>query len=342
MISQTQHSNQGDAPALDAASNGGADPIRLIPDLDRPGLPQCGVPGRPHVWHLSSVFRSRAAACVVASHWPTKLSPTVHRRCEVINYTRAMEAQTRTRGPVLADRASKAPTEWPSAGRSPVSDHPRCRLVHTAEVRVEVPAEVSAAIPICDTTGTCVGEKKLLNIAHRAQQNGYYCGPATGVMVALKLGKKTSNSGGLSLNQTNMAGSGYMRTAANQVTEFWGGLRTVGLNRWLRGTDTGYYSQVGTPTTGEFRSALLFNIDDNHPMGVSTVEFRGTASYNGHNTSLDDVGHWIVADGYSQFRDVTHFKDPATSVWPATTVASFTKKTNSFVTQWGKYNGFSA
>lgn len=31
----------------------------------------------------------------------------------------AKRAQHRTRGPVLADRASKAPTEWPSAGRSP-------------------------------------------------------------------------------------------------------------------------------------------------------------------------------------------------------------------------------
>lgn len=132
VISQTQHTNQGGAPALVAASNDGADPIRLTPDLDRPGLPQCGEPGRPHVWHLSSAIRSGAGACVVASHWPTKLSPTVQRRCEVINCTRAIEAQTRTRGPVLADRASGAPTEWPSAGRSPVSDHPRCRLVHTA------------------------------------------------------------------------------------------------------------------------------------------------------------------------------------------------------------------
>ncbi len=132
VIRQTQHSNQGDdVPALDAASSDGADPIRLIPDLDRPGLP-CGEPGRPHVWHLSSAIRSRVAACVVASHWPTKLSPTVQRRCEVVNCTRVIEAQTRTRGPVLADRASRAPTEWPSAGRSPVSDHPRCRLVHTA------------------------------------------------------------------------------------------------------------------------------------------------------------------------------------------------------------------
>ena len=106
MIGQAQHTNEGDAPALDAALNDGADPNRLIPDLDRPGLPQCGEPGRPHVWHLSSASRSGVGARVVVSHWPTKFSPTVQRRCEVINCTRAIEAQTRTRGPVLADRAS--------------------------------------------------------------------------------------------------------------------------------------------------------------------------------------------------------------------------------------------
>lgn len=128
----SQHAHQGDAPAVDAASNDGADPIRLIPDLDRPGLLQYGEPGRPRVWHLSSAIRSRAGARVGASDWPTKLSPTVQRRCEVINCTRAIEPQTRTRGPVLADRASKAPTQWPSAGHPPVSDHPRCRLVQTA------------------------------------------------------------------------------------------------------------------------------------------------------------------------------------------------------------------
>lgn len=38
-------------------------------------------------------------------------------------------AQTRTRGPVLADRAPGALTEMARCGRSSVSDHRRCRLV---------------------------------------------------------------------------------------------------------------------------------------------------------------------------------------------------------------------
>lgn len=134
MIIKTQHAISGNAPALGAASNDGPDPIVLVLNLDRPGLSQCGEPGLRRVRHLS-VIRSHAAACGCATHGLTKLSPTVQCRCEVINYTRAELAQTRTRGPVLADRASWAPTKWPSAGRSPVSDHPRCRLVHTAHGR---------------------------------------------------------------------------------------------------------------------------------------------------------------------------------------------------------------
>jgi hypothetical protein len=64
---------------LDAVSTGGADPTVSIPDLDWPGTPQRGEPGRPHVQRLSSAVRSRAAARAGATDYLAKLERAADR-----------------------------------------------------------------------------------------------------------------------------------------------------------------------------------------------------------------------------------------------------------------------
>lgn len=208
------------------------------------------------------------------------------------------------------------------------------------EVSPAVQGLAALAPAPCGGDNPCPTEKKLLNVDHRAQNNNYYCGPATGVMIANYRGKQNSAYNGVALNQGNMAGPNHMQTDLLGKTPYSSNNFTEGLNRWLKGTTTGYYAQVDNPSTNEFRVALRYDIEDNHPFGVSTVEWQGETSYNGHNTSNDDIGHWIVARGYSDFVDRAHFHDPASSVWSSTN-PSFSKPTNSFVTTYVD-NGISA
>jgi hypothetical protein len=153
-------------------------------------------------------------------------------------------------------------------------------------------------------------------------------------MIANYLGKQKSEKTGASLNQPNMGNDIHMKTDAyGGVTPWSEGHWTKGLNKWVTGTKSGYYVQLPNPTSEQFRKALRYDITDNHPFGVSTVEYQNETSYNNHNTSNDDIGHWLVAYGFSKDLDTVHLLDPATTVW-SQTAPTIAKSTNAFVDQY--------
>ena len=193
-----------------------------------------------------------------------------------------------------------------------------------------------------DTVPCDVVQMKLA-VTHVAQSNNFYCGPASGTMVAKFLNAPTSRYNGVALTQVNMASSVHMRTHVDNATNWADNDWTFGINRWMRGTSTGtgYYVQIPSPSTSRFRQALRYDILDKHPFGISTVEWQGETSYNGHNTSTQTVGHWLTAFGFTESLDRTWFKDPASSVW-AGTQPSIDRPTNTFVNAWLDTNGISA
>ena len=134
MISKTQHTTPGDASALDAASNNGADPIVLIPDLDRPGLPQCGEPAGPTSGACHGATRSHAAGCVGATHWLKKPSPTVERRREV-STTRGRRGPDKNPRPGPGRPGLGGTDRVAECGAFTRIDHRPGRLVHMAHGR---------------------------------------------------------------------------------------------------------------------------------------------------------------------------------------------------------------
>ncbi|MGQ0464643.1 MAG: C39 family peptidase [Sporichthyaceae bacterium] len=195
-------------------------------------------------------------------------------------------------------------------------------------------AKMSAA-----TATTASTASKSLSVAHVAQSNSFYCGPASGYMVLKTLGRTYSaySPGNMLDGQKDLAHSWYMQTDDLGKTPWAQHLWRIGVNRWNTGADTGWYVDLATPTTAEFKANLLFDIDWDHPFGVSTVEYKGGVHYNGHPADRL-IGHWITAQGYSDGGNTASFDDPATSVWSGVS-ANFTYSSSSFTTRFLQTNG---
>ena len=175
--------------------------------------------------------------------------------------------------------------------------------------------------PPCGTVGDPCPDVSL-DVPHVGQANTYYCGPASGVMIARYKGKERSAHTGARLSQAKMANIAHMHTEQTQSTPYWSGKFTRGLNKWLYGSDTDRwrYSQVGNPSVSRFKQALRWNINQWMPIGVSTVEWESDGSYNGHqfHDANTPIGHWIVARGYQDHGARVLLLDPATTVWSRT------------------------
>lgn len=189
---------------------------------------------------------------------------------------------------------------------------------------------------------TCPRPRHKLRVPHRGQINGFFCGPASGTMIAAYVGKKHSAETGARLNQKHMGSRKHMKTWQNEVTHYKNKLWTRGLNRWLTGHRRGPYTQKNNPKARVFRGALLYNIERTKPFGVSTVERSyGAKTYNGHRfNGRTYIGHWIVARGYSRSGRRSFFVDSSTTVWE-TAHKRFRFNTKRFVKRYVD-NGISA
>lgn len=173
---------------------------------------------------------------------------------------------------------------------------------------------------------TCVRPKMLLRVPHRGQRNGFYCGPASGTMIAAYKGKKRSAVTHKKLSQNHMASRKHMKTRKHGKTAWESKLWARGLNRWLRGKKRGPYTQVKHPSKRKIKGALLYNTRRTKSIGISTLEFAGGAHYNGHPTG-QTIGHWVVSRGYGKTGKRTFALDPASTVWPESTHKRFRAKT---------------
>jgi hypothetical protein len=205
--------------------------------------------------------------------------------------------------------------------------------LHRGDLRTLLRSVSSKHTEPCGPENPCPTEEDLLAVPHHGQNTNYFCGPASGVMIADFRNAGDSAYNGASLTQQHMGGTAHMETVVAEVTPYASNTFTKGLNRWLSGSSTGYYVQTDNPSVSTFKIALRYDITDNHPFGVSTVELEDEDTYNGHDTSNAAVGHWIVARGYGDYVAESYFRDPATTVWQDTN-PSFHKPTSAFVTQY--------
>ncbi|MDQ1293625.1 MAG: hypothetical protein QG608_1506 [Actinomycetota bacterium] len=153
--------------------------------------------------------------------------------------------------------------------------------------------------------------RRVRGVAHHAQVRSYYCGPAAAYSIIeyVRGTKKKSAWDGRRLSQTNLARSPYLNTDARRATPWSAGRMKVTLNRWISGSNKGWYVDKASPTPAEFKKALAWNIDRRRPFAVDAVEMRGNKHYNGHPVN-QTIGHWLVVRGYSGSGAVAHFVDP--------------------------------
>lgn len=177
---------------------------------------------------------------------------------------------------------------------------------------------------------------KTLSLTHYGQSKGYYCGPATGMMMVKMIdGAITSRYNGKSFSQVNLADGSHMATDANGATTWGSGRFVRGLNRW-RGDS--YYSQVDSPSADVLTGGLVYSLGLNsRPAAADTVEFGGGRHYNGHPVSKT-IGHWITAYGYTDYGSTSKWADPATTVWTGV-ARTFTASTGAFANQYLQTNG---
>ncbi|WP_300679139.1 C39 family peptidase [Nocardioides sp.] len=178
---------------------------------------------------------------------------------------------------------------------------------------------------------------RTLLVTHSPQSKNYWCGPASGRMILSWLAAGNSAYDGSKQVQTNIANDNHMKTETNGVTSWASGRFRIGLNRWLKGTSTGWYVDQATPTAAQVKSFVTYDIDNGHPMGADTVEIAGGNHYNNHPAN-QTIGHWIIANGYDNNGDTTKFMDPSTSVWSAAS-ASFSANTTTFTNRYLQNNG---
>ena len=221
---------------------------------------------------------------------------------------------------------------------------PAANLAPEAAEAAEAAQTVQLRPPPCgDINDPC--PDAVLDVSHVGQSTNYYCGPASGVMIARYKGKGRSAHTGASLTQAKMANVAHMHTEETGSTPYHSGKFTRGLNKWLYGehSDAWRFTQINSPSIARYKQALRFNINTWMPIGVSTVELESEdRNYNGHVYSVDgSIGHWIVARGYEDFGARVKYLDPATTVWQETD-PRFSMGSHRMVGSYVDYNGISA
>jgi len=224
-----------------------------------------------------------------------------------------------------------------NSGLASRSDYELQLAAFIAEQKIVTPNRAtSMSSPTASTTDqieSCPGGEpcispthKYLNLAQATQATYYYCGPAAGYSVLATLGLWQSAYGvGETLAQGNVALDAYFETDRFGGTPWSGGLKawpmSYGLNRWMQGTDSGWYVPVGlgssavTPT--QYQNDLMFDIQNNYPFLGNVDEVFNSAHLVGHPNQAQTIAHIISVYGYSSSGATTHYADSVagTTFW---------------------------
>jgi hypothetical protein len=193
-------------------------------------------------------------------------------------------------------------------------------------------SESSSSLMLATATAT----SRSLSVTQVGQSKSYYCGPASGYILAKYKGKTKGAYNNASLSQGALATSSYMATDANGGTSWSSNRWKTGVNRWLEGHDYGYYIDVHAPAPSQMGAIMVHSIDNSMPLGADTVELAGGYHYNGHPNKT--IGHWIVGYGYTSSGGTSKFADPSTSVW-STVSPYFAYSSSTFASRFLQSNG---
>ncbi len=154
---------------------------------------------------------------------------------------------------------------------------------------------VTSTCPVLPSVVSVQNGYYRFGMTHRAQLNGYYCGPATAQMILSRLGYNRSTTG-YALSQPNLARYEYLRTDYNRRTLYEDARMSVGMNAWM---GKNLYVQQWKPNTAQFRTAVSNSFTSTgRPVVVDTQEYAGGAHYNNH-PAYSTFSHLMPVEGYN-------------------------------------------
>ncbi|MBW3086911.1 hypothetical protein KEM60_03140 [Austwickia sp. TVS 96-490-7B] len=215
-----------------------------------------------------------------------------------------------------------------------------CLLPMSSARAVETPTTSSGRLS-APTSSDTPPSSTSLPVTQIPQIKKYYCGPASGEMIARAVGATTSRADGAPLSQEALAAPGYMDTDREEATKWKAGTFVTGLNRWLGAP---LYTQVDKPTGEQAWDALHSVVGvQKRPIAADAVEIAGGVHYNGHPVDRT-IGHWIVGYAYDDAKGTSTWTDPAynapTVSWYRSVQApTVTVDTEQFAADHLQYNG---
>lgn len=152
--------------------------------------------------------------------------------------------------------------------------------------------------------------------SYQAQQNGWYCGPAS-AWVALRQQGAGNNHYGAGLSQDNVATSYWLNTHCNNTTTCTnpagtgrGANWTKTLNGWTSGVyDRGWYvvhDYYGYVDAADVASKFTVNIDAGYAPIMNVHMSRARGWLPGWRPG-EDIHHYVPGYGYSQFGDFLNY-----------------------------------
>ena len=183
------------------------------------------------------------------------------------------------------------------------------------------PAAVAApprSWPVGTAPAGAPGLVTQLPVVHRAQVTNYYCGAAAAAQALLAIpGAERSVIDGQAISQRVLATDRYLMTDRNGKTSWAQRRLTIGMNRWLTGSDTGPYRWVDRPSPAIFLGAVHSSMNTARPMFVDAEEKHIKEWFTERFFALRGTA---FADPASYFRRFTDLSDKeatllASQIW---------------------------
>lgn len=176
------------------------------------------------------------------------------------------------------------------------------------------PATVAApprAWPVGTAPAGAPGLVTQLPVVHRAQVTNYYCGAAAAVQALLAIpGAERSAMDGQAVSQKVLATDRYLMTDTNGKTSWAQRRLTIGMNRWLTGSDNGPYRWVDRPSPAIFLGAVNSSMTTARPMFVDAEETPASGRYNNHPDNGRVYSHIMTVRGWDSGTGEVQFVDP--------------------------------
>lgn len=199
----------------------------------------------------------------------------------------------------LADRALPADVSQALASSGAAGTVPQA---------IDVPQR---AWPVGTAPAGAPGLVQQLPVVHRSQITNFYCGAAAGVQALLAIpGAERSRVDGQALSQQALASDRYFMTDRNGKTSWAQRRLTIGMNRWLTGSDAGPYRYVDAPSAPVFLGAVASSMTTGRPAFVDAEEDPTTGRYNNHPDNGRVFSHIMTVRGWDTGTGEVQFVDP--------------------------------